>query len=290
MPGLVIPGRTTRGLRPQTGFRVNWDSGQATGLTAWLPLLGARDQVERISGKVLTQTGNPTSGYGGGIGYRTAGAPSFLSEPSGIGRCAVSAASNSYIRGTTLSLGSLAAFTMSIWAAANGSDGDMVCAIGTGAAGPRFQYRSVDSVLLVTKGSDGGTIIQDPYGSHNPFWKHFAYSWDGTTNRLYVNGVEATNNTNARDGTGTITRICVFTNSHDSFLTGNTPTGGTGAADMRVYNRPLAPSEVYALYDPSTRWDLCWTPLRSPVFFDMAAAAATFIPAARRFSARTLGA
>lgn len=266
-------------LRPPVAI-LNPHSPQANGLRAWLPLAGARDRRERISGVVLAATGTVTTGTGGGVAYATAGAgAAAMVDQSGLGPVLTSGVGGGthYLRTTALSnLGSLGALSLTAWIGATPSANGMLFAVGDGTNGPRLILTAA-SAVSVTRGSTGGTVITDPVGFFDPFWKHVAYTFDGTTNRLYLNGIETINNATATDGTGTISRLCIFTNSNDGFLTGNSPVAGTGIADARLYGRPLSPAEIYRMSHPATRWDLYWQPPASQCF-DMSLSAGTGQP------------
>ncbi|HEU0119018.1 MAG TPA: DUF2341 domain-containing protein [Bryobacteraceae bacterium] len=70
----------------------------------------------------------------------------------------------------------------------------MVCIGDGGAAAIQMSFRS--SALRVEK-SGGNTILQSPSAPSSGTWHHVVYTYDGTTNRLYVDGTEVTNNTNS---------------------------------------------------------------------------------------------
>lgn len=74
-------------------------------------------------------------------------------------------------------------------------------------------------------------------------WCHVCFTWDGTTNTVYLNGVASNNSTTARPTT-TPQTICF-----------NGYTGGVAAQtsasridDMRIYSRALSAAEVMTVY------------------------------------------
>lgn len=60
--------------------------------------------------------------------------------------------------------------------------------------------------------------------------------------------------------------------------------------DARVYRRALSASEVWSLYEPSTRWDLYWTPSTRVYEFFGASAGGGVAPWLYRAHTQTLGA
>lgn len=94
------------------------------------------------------------------------------------------------------------------------------------------------------------TLVGTPHPGANQ-WHHIVYTYDGTTHRLYINGFEKANNTTAgNSGTATVSRIGSFNN----FFPDPKWLGQIG--ESRLYNRVLSPSEVFAQYDPLTRYEL----------------------------------
>jgi hypothetical protein len=75
-----------------------------------------------------------------------------------------------------------------------------------------------------------------------PGWHHYAYSFDGTTHRLYIDGALAGMSTNPADnGAVTNARLGAGYDNAENF---------SGQIDeVRVYNRALRPDEVTALRD-----------------------------------------
>lgn len=71
-----------------------------------------------------------------------------------------------------------------------------------------------------------------------------------------------------------------------SGLSGGTGTLG-GMHDVMCWNRSLSDAEVYALYEPSTRWSLYWTPSRR-AYLDLGAVAAATASASEQTGTDTI--
>jgi hypothetical protein len=87
--------------------------------------------------------------------------------------------------------------------------------------------------------SAGDTLVETAVGSSNA-WHHFVYSFDGTNNRLYIDGVEKARSTTAPDTSAVSNaRIGAIYNNAESFA---------GDIDeLRIYGRALSAAEVLAL-------------------------------------------
>ncbi len=87
----------------------------------------------------------------------------------------------------------------------------------------------------------GGTTVEGTFLPANDVWHHAVWTWDGTTNRLYVNGVEDANSLTALQ-TAAITDI-----NFGRWTGGSEYYPGT-LDDMRIYDRALSPEEVATIY------------------------------------------
>lgn len=79
-------------------------------------------------------------------------------------------------------------------------------------------------------------------------WHHLAYTFDGTTHRLWVDGTAATNTTVAPNTAATTEVNIARWAANDNFFTGRLD-------DIRIYNRALSAAEVTRLkdgYQPAT--------------------------------------
>jgi len=76
----------------------------------------------------------------------------------------------------------------------------------------------------------------------NNGWHHFVYTFDGTRNRLYIDGQQrATTTTQPDSGAVVNARVGAIYNGAESF-------GGI-VDELRIYNRALSAREVAALHD-----------------------------------------
>jgi four helix bundle protein len=74
-------------------------------------------------------------------------------------------------------------------------------------------------------------------------WNHVVGTWNGTTIRLYVNGVEGTSGTYTGSQTGTTNPLTIGTGGTTSYnINGSMD-------DVRIYNRVLTATEINALYN-----------------------------------------
>lgn len=114
-----------------------------------------------------------------------------------------------------------------------------------------------------TRYNTGGT---SPFS--DLFWHLVTVVWNpGAGLSIYLDGIFQASNTTTTTGLRGVEGYKIFN---------NTATGGNNwegqIADWRWYRRALTSADVYALYDPATRWDLYWTP-SARTFFTLSAAA-----------------
>lgn len=104
--------------------------------------------------------------------------------------------------------------------------------------------------------SKQGNIYFQGYGNGNDFatessydlsnWLHLAYTYDGTTAKIYVNGVESASR-EIELATGS-TNYLYFLESNGAF------------DDVRIYNRTLSADEVQGIYEEPEVADFCASP------------------------------
>jgi len=93
------------------------------------------------------------------------------------------------------------------------------------------------TVLVSSAGGTGITTLT------NNTWYHIAYTFDGTTHRLYINGV-ITNTATTAQLAGTITAIFI-----NGFPTGGASETGTFSLDdLSYFNRQLSANEILTAY------------------------------------------
>jgi hypothetical protein len=100
------------------------------------------------------------------------------------------------------------------------------------------------TVLVSSAGGTGITTLT------NGTWYHIAYTFDGTTHRLYINGIQTNTATTAQIA-GTITAIYI-----NGFPTGTTSETGTFSVDdISYFNRTLSASEILTAYSTAGERD-----------------------------------
>lgn len=223
-------------------FTLNQASPQARGLMAWWPSLGNRHGAKLIDYSLYQRRDNYTGG--------TVDPTVIPTEERGLAWSFDG--SNDQVSATSASIPSQFG-ALCAWVKPNlsGTDVDFFFA-GTG--GNDFRWLAGGSNNL------WGFFIGAEYRiSHaapsNSVWTHVVLTWGTAGSVLYFNGVSKASNGS---------QPAAFNQ------TGLTIGGSSGGAayyngqmdDIRIYNRPLAASEVMAMYLPQTRWDL-YAPLWS---------------------------
>jgi hypothetical protein len=105
--------------------------------------------------------------------------------------------------------------------------------------GSRLKIGFRENRVAVFKGGNDDLVTAPPI---SPGWHHYAYTFDGTTHRLFIDGVQRGTGTVAPD-TGAVrnARIGAIFNNAENFQ--------GQIDDVRIYNRPLTALEVGALGD-----------------------------------------
>lgn len=245
-----------RSISPYTG-QWNRESPQARGLTAWWPFQGAdaAQFQDVIGGRRLVQTGTLTRGFGGNFAQgHTAGA-SAAAAPDPPMDYAIERTASSYLRADGLApIALLEQCTVMGWCyqIPNG-DGRWFC-YGT-SSNTGIQLGTELYAPAVRRGEDGSLVVTSGLQWANDLWRHVAVTDDGTTVRIYVNGKEAANTTNAT-ANGTITSVGAIGGNNHSGYPDAAITTGMRLTDLRFYNRVLSAEEIRAIHAVQTRWDL----------------------------------
>ena len=182
-----------------------------------------------------------SSGYGnggnlvGGFGRTTPPAAITFSDPN-----AATFDGTAYsILGITGIPANNAPQTISVWVNLTSNAGvqNFVTLI-NGGSGSAVQV-GIRNPNVVVWSYGGGTLASAPLIGTGA-WHHIAYTFDGTTHRVYVDGVAGTPTTNApQTATPTETYLGSYDGANE-FLQG-------ALDDARVYNRALSPAEVTTL-------------------------------------------
>ena len=147
-------------------------------------------------------------------------------------------------------------FSMSAWInLAATADTNGVMSNADTASGSRYHFMSVNSSAQFRAISSGGGASETAVGATTLSlgrWYHVAAVWKTTSDRrVYVNGVQDgidtdPVNVNTPDEVGIgLRHVNVDTDEFNGQIT-----------DARFYSRALTPSEIKAMYDVATRWEL----------------------------------
>lgn len=113
----------------------------------------------------------------------------------------------------------------------------------------------------------GGVLYQSSGGGYElRRWRHAAMSWDGANIRWYINGMLDSTVTPA---SGSMAYPWSTTAGIGGTSAGRT--FGGFICDVRGYDTVLTDGQIWAMYNPSTRWELYYQPRRK-VWFTSAAA------------------
>lgn len=259
--------------RPGPPYCLNRDSPQARGLVAFWPLADGnyRNYTDLVGGRVLIQsgTGNSEGGPDGGLAWSNDGT-----------------AANK-IRADTTPLTSLSnPCTLACWFFPNnvttyytligtikGTLSDSYVIVGiNGAAGG-------DPVIVESVGGSAYRSASTTAGYSAGVWQHACGVYAATNNRaVYLNGRYKGTNTDSHSTGETMNRFQIAGFAHD----GTNFDGIAGrVAHGCAWNVVLTDSEVAALYDPRTRWDLYYPIGRKTYSFAPAPADGSELVAAR---------
>jgi hypothetical protein len=138
------------------------------------------------------------------------------------------------------------AITMSLWFYVDEFDLTFPTMISKGAQNYRFYFSEASQKLNVRFVYDGAASINVTTSTvfSTMTWYHVAFTYDGTTRIVYVNGQQE------------ITSVAVdsITTNNDSLIIGNFSAGGSRSFkgrldDLRIYNKALSSQEIQAIYN-----------------------------------------
>jgi hypothetical protein len=165
-------------------------------------------------------------------------------------------------------------FTYSIWVCPHSVDSNRQIVTKGPDGAEQFEFIIGDSVLYctVTFTTAGRIYIYSAGPPDVNKWTLLTGTYDGTTFRLYFNGVEQANTTVSGDS--------MVEQSNDIYFgaedTGNARYYHGLMTDFRLYRRCFSPQEIWALYNPATRWDLYRQPRKLWINSTAAPATALF--------------
>lgn len=243
--------RRRNNLKPAWPFALNTESAQSKGLVAWYP------GYPFSGGKLLDLSGYGKHGTLTNFGFS---ATSGWNRGKEGGLALLLDGTNDYVD-LGDNFGGLAKITVSCWVMSTSVPGagtvrEIISKWGNEAAFDTtdsfvLNYGDPDGLRWYLGGPDAGCISSGGFSANVRY--HVAGTYDGATARLYINGHQAVSG--VASGTlnaaaGTTSRI-----GGAAAPSGQLPHIGT-IEDIRIYNRALDASEVFAMYDPRTRWDL----------------------------------
>ena len=189
---------------------------------------------------VVDASGNKNDGIptGSPVPYSTSVPRLEFADPEGLGF--VGASSQSVALGTTNLPANNAAQTISLWVyyTATAATKDFI-SLTNGTSTIQIGFNSAGQVAMWNSGGSAASLVNVTAPSTS-VWHHVAYTYDGTTHRLYIDGgtpvssVAAANTAVPNAGT-----LGNRSGASESF-TGNLD-------DVRIYTRALGPTEISAL-------------------------------------------
>jgi len=239
------------GPGPPTGnFTINRASPQAAGLVLWMPLFGPDANVDRYVDRVA------------GWSFTKNGTPVWMADSMFGNSLTFDDGSSEYLGITSAPLSS-EPITMSCWFRS-----DNATALQTLISISRSDTWHTQWRLCAC-----GSVADDPVGMHSrdAVASAWAYSTTGysantwhhaagvcasdTDRRAMIDG-----GSKSSDGDNIAVSNTVDRTTVGYMVYGGSPAFGDyfsgSIADVRIYNRALSDAEVWALYDPATRWEL----------------------------------
>jgi hypothetical protein len=164
-------------------------------------------------------------------------------------------------------------FSIAAWVnpASSNTGGCIYCNTNVGFDGWFFYNTSGAPTFQATNGSDAKAFATTNYVQND--WNHVVGVEYSTSSRAcFRNGAnKGTDSTLMAPVLGASTEEIAGIHGNTNFWIGQ-------IAEIRIYNRALTDAEVWALYDPRSRWDLYWQPnTRAYSFMSAAASAAGYL-------------
>lgn len=233
-------------MLPPSAASYNLHSTQAKGLVAWWPVAGSRGTTllrDRVNGRNGVFNGNAA-----------------LVKDSVMGWVTSYDGNGDYIRVTrTQRLGETIQgdYTLTMWMKSSSATTvkrlwgsyDSVTGFNTAI----FNYSSAGQLRFYSgSAADADSLLANASGLNNGVWRHYAFQVQGTTMRIFINGVQDNSRTRVA---GTTTNADFFLGTSLSTSTATQMFEGS-IGDTRLYSRALAQAEIWQLWNPLTRWEL----------------------------------
>ena len=232
---------------PRGPFTLNRDSPQAQGLRFWCPVIGDPKLLRDFAEGQTVATDEPlVLNPFGGQAYNSEGSTSAITFASDI----------PFIRAKT-------AATVSMWIITTAAGGNKTLLLRGDAR--TYRMRDITSAYQLAMG-DSTTIVAGAPASRDGAVRCHVGRLDGANVDYFIDGINR----------GTATDAVAMRNAASSITAG----GSSGTAegirwfDQREYHRALSDAECFAIFDPSTRWDLYYELGRISYFFASPAVAA----------------
>lgn len=253
--------------RPPPPWRINRDSPQAENLVGWWPMVGAN--ASSGSGITWDHTGNlgPTTATAtngvidGQVNF--AGGNASITNDHTFGpvyKNTVSGSQGSVTIADNSLFDMTAEFTLSAWfkmteTTKNGTFHSILC---KDVGSVQYQMTIFDDNVngpFVQARIGGATKTAEPLtgNSKDGNWHLIVATYDGANLILWLDFFSKT--TTAATGTiaTSASNLVIGADKNGNSLVGS-------IADARVYNIGKTPGQVWAMYDPRTRFDLYWSP------------------------------
>lgn len=239
-------------IKPIWPFLLNHKSPQAAGLVAWWPMIhSGGNTLFDLSG--LKRHASIVGAVWGGIAVES-------------GQSALSFDGVDDFASVGLDLSGTNAICISAWAHINtGSGTKVLFEFSTNynnGTGTFIVYAENDSLNVNVKGNNGYNFSIYAGRAQVAKWRHLVFSFDMSLTEetdMYEDGVlrVASSRPITTNNTGNFANETLYI----GMRAGSSLPLACTLADVRVYDRRLSAADVYALYDPQSRYDLYLDPI-----------------------------
>lgn len=243
---------------PPRSVELNRSSPQAKGLLIWTPFSRVYQRSFGVLKNYTKRTGDSTY----------FGSPSWKYDPIIGPYIALPTTSAGFDWGNIPQVEGINQITVSAWARKNPGyanwDQDMIWAKHTSGTNGCFYFSTTSSnnLRFAVINASSSRVDNDATMSMDPgIWYLLTGVYNGIDLRVYINGL-LSSTPSAQTG---------LIKAHSSTLRFGDFNGGGwdlegDIAEPRIYDRALSAGEVWAMYDPATRWDL-YKPITSNIYY-----------------------
>ncbi|HVZ87142.1 MAG TPA: LamG-like jellyroll fold domain-containing protein [Polyangia bacterium] len=236
--GVLVVDSPTAQTFPLTSLgTVRFDTGTEAGLVGYWKA----DEVGGTTMRDASGNGNTGTLSAAGVTWNTSGAFSISTGFDNAGSIALNGTSGYVTLGTTNLPANNAVQSISLWynGKPNGNNQNMIAINGSGGSELQLGFRS--STVIAWK--SGGAALVSGTATNDTSWHHLVYTYDGTTDKLYVDGALLASQTGSVHQTGTATSAYLGT-----FSPPTSELFGGSLDDVRVYNTALTATQVANLF------------------------------------------